>query len=637
MSIHATEPMTNRALLNSSCAPSSPNIVPSRLAENIRNILSTTEECPHTPIPSTLESHCYSFSTDSAQGKALGDVNDTKHINNFYQLISKELPTANDLQYFTKVMSQGSENSIIASNILNCTKSALALFNLLPEDKIGKVKDEAVDFYQSMLKLSNDGSKEKAANSALEKFNTVLFKQFGLTEKGMDKQDNLDTVCHQYLQESVYPDIIEKLSNVLTSDQLQALKENPEKVIQSLYPELNKRNDEKINELRKGFINHHGVNDKAAQMHFLMTALEQKTEIIARLLSDNVGPDSLPQAEQHLQTSPPAEPAVDYDMGLPASLPHTKAHFQQSPMPEPLIDYGMASPIAPPAGSFSPVFSPSINVSPIFNNNINDLLTPLAPVFNKLADALDRVTLLTERLLPGNIEPIHRADIPDMVVPVTTGQPEKITPAPPVISVPASSVEHKVNSQTNEAPPKAPVKKTTYQLNAQGGYFGTQGNALPSYRDVPVVALTNGATSGTSQSSSYRNSDTSHLAQKNASPTEFQLADVKKVKEVESTAAPKSVNALGSQFMGMGSALRSSELVELFQRHNRDSSLKDTDKTQSKLPRPVSPTNRSISYDLLTQRGVYEKVLSPIQNERLNDEFVSTVEADKVFESRAGV
>ncbi|WP_145514356.1 hypothetical protein [Yersinia massiliensis] len=235
----------------------------------------------------------------------------------------------------------------------------------------------------------------------------------------------------------------------------------------------------------------------------------------------------------------------------------------------------------------------------------------------------------------------HGDDEVDSISPPISAAVSMLTPAdkpvPPPIPVPASSVEPKVNSQTNEAPPKAPVKKTTYQLNSQGNYFGTQGNVLPSYRDVPVVALTNGATSGISQSSSYRNSDTSHLAQKNASPTESQRADIKKAKETDSAQAPKSVNASGSEFMGMKEAQRSSELIDLFRKHNDDSSLKDTDKTQPKSPRPVSPTRRSLSYDLLAQRGTYEKVLSPIQNERLNDEFVLTVEAGKGLESGAGV
>lgn len=189
-----------------------------------------------------------------------------------------------------------------------------------------------------------------------------------------------------------------------------------------------------------------------------------------------------------------------------------------------------------------------------------------------------------QRYRQGNIESTRRADIPDVVVPTTRGQSEKIIsdvvtsgttdkaekivpdevkvekqpqpattvskarppliekekpviddeidsssasivdavsippltdkPVPPVIPVPASSVEYKVNSQANEVPSKAPVKKTTYQLNSQGGYFGTQGNVLPSYKDVPVVALTNGAISGSSQSSSYRKSGMRYLAQK---------------------------------------------------------------------------------------------------------------------------
>ncbi|MCB5307107.1 hypothetical protein [Yersinia massiliensis] len=665
----------------------------SSLADIISGISSTTEQGPYTKSSLPDGNTCISFSTNSAQGKALSDVDDTKHINNFHKLISKELPKANDLQHFTKVMSQGSDCSVITSNMLHCTKSALALFNLLPEDKMGKVKNEAVDFYQSMLKLSNDGSKEKTANSALEKFNAVLFKQLGLTEKGIGQQENLDKVCNQYLQESVYPDIIEKLSNVLPKAELQSLRENPKEVIQYLYPELNQRNDEQINELKKGFINHHEVNDKAAQMHSLMTALEHKTEIIARLLGNNAGPDSLPQAEQHSQTLPPAEPPVDYNMGLPASSPHTKASFQRSPMSAPLIDYNMASPTLPPPGNFSPVFSPvnnvapTITVAPIINVNLGEL-APLITKISNLADAVAGMTLPKDPVSQGRTPPTRRADIPDVIVPAAKGQPEKIAPeeikiekqsqpaitvskartplveqkkqhgddevdststpisaavsmptpadkpVPPPIPVPASSVEPKVNSQTNEALPKAPVKKATYQLNSQGNYFGTQGNALPSYRDVPVVALTNGATLGSSQSSSYRNSDTSHLAQKNASLTESQRADIKKAKETDSTQAPKSVNAFGSEFMGMKEAQRSSELIDLFQKHNDDSSLKVMDKTQPKSSRPVSPSQRSVSYERLAQQGIYKEVLGFNLKEQDNGKLVSVDQQDKASGGR---
>lgn len=675
------------------------------VAENITKISTTSQSNPLDVAKSSENNKCHSFCSDSANGKPLGDVNGTKNINFFYQYMSKNSSKVNELEQFAKVMSQGNENSITSSNIMYGTKASLALFKFLPEDKIEKVKDQAVAFYKSMLTLSNDGTKEKNANKALEKFSNAIFEQLGIDTNGANKQENLDSVCQKYLQDSVYPDIIEKLSTVLDVEQLQELKANPEIVLQKLYPELNKANDENISKLKEGFLKHKEGNNKAPQMFFLMTALEHKTQIIARRIEKNTSPDSAasqPNTEPHLQHSPPAEPPIDYDMGLPASLPNTKAYSQRSPMPEPLIDYRSAPATTQPVGSFSPVFSPSINVSPIINNNINELLTPLAPVFNKLADALDRVTLLTERLLPGNIESTRRADIPDVVVPTTRGQSEKIIsdvvtsgttdkaekivpdevkvekqpqpattvskarppliekekpviddeidsssasivdavsippltdkPVPPVIPVPASSVEYKVNSQANEVPSKAPVKKTTYQLNSQGGYFGTQGNVLPSYKDVPVVALTNGAISGSSQSSSYRKSGMRYLAQKNASPTAVELADARKAKETESTQAPKSLNASGSEFMGI-----SSEVIDLFQKHNDASSVKNMDKAQSKVLGSVSPTRQRLSYEQLTQGGKYKEVLGSILKEQDNDKLVSVDQQDKASASGASV
>ncbi|CRY56803.1 Uncharacterised protein [Yersinia intermedia] len=353
----------------------------------------------------------------------------------------------------------------------------------------------------------------------------------------------------------------------------------------------------------------------------------------------------------------PAEPPLDYNMGLPTSSPHTKAHLLKS---EPLIDNNRAPAASPSAGAFPPAFSPvnnvapTITVAPIINVNLGEL-APLITKISNLADAVAGMTLPKDPVSQGRTPPTRRADIPDVVVPVTTAQPKKVAaeeikagkqPQPAitvskthislikkdkfVVNDEIDGIESLVETQINDASPKAPVKKTTYQLNSQGGYFGTQGNALPSYRDVPVVALTNGATLGSSQSSSYRNSDTSYLAQKNASLTESQRADIKKAKETESTQAPKSVNVFGSEFMGMKEAQRSSELIDLFRKHND----KATDKTQPKSPRPVSPSQRSVSYEQLAQQGKYKEVLGSNLNGQDNDKLVSVDQQDKASGGR---
>lgn len=123
-----------------------------------------------------------------------------------------------------------------------------------------------------------------------------------------------------------------------------------------------------------------------------------------------------------------------------------------------------------------------------------------------------------------------------------------------------------------------------------------------------------------------------YLAQKNASPTAVELADARKAKETESTQAPKSLNASGSEFMGI-----SSEVIDLFQKHNDASSVKNMDKAQSKVLGSVSPTRQRLSYEQLTQGGKYKEVLGSILKEQDNDKLVSVDQQDKASASGASV
>ncbi|WP_145520448.1 hypothetical protein [Yersinia mollaretii] len=493
----------------------------SSLAGNLSGVSSSSENSPLSHTKSASEENCHCFSQNSAGGTPLPVVDGEKHIQALHLHLSQGESSVENMADFSRIMNQGDESCIRASNILHGTKAALALFSMLPAEKRDSVTVEARSFYNAMAKLSeNSGSanKQKNAEQKLEKFNKALLKASGLDNKSADKQNNLDDFCTHYLNEFVYSDVIEKLSGVITPEQLEVIKGNPEKITEVFYRDLNGTNNLMATTLGDGFLSHHGVNDKAAQMHELITKLEHKTEIIAGIISNSLASDSpATSANADVPDSPRRAPAPDYNMASPATP-------------------NMAPPTAPANGAS--VISSVI--SPVFNNNFGEL----APALNKIADVLERVISLENRLLPGDTSIgasrlVERTEVgtqtpeaplendpPTYAEAVESMQPEQIQlkTTVPLMATPIAQNEPTIEDETNfvstrsvvlsqpEAPATDLPKKPTSSLNAQGTFFGSQGAVLPKYSDAAPVALTNGAISGSSQSVSYRNSDTNRVA-----------------------------------------------------------------------------------------------------------------------------
>ncbi|CQD37149.1 hypothetical protein [Yersinia mollaretii] len=519
----------------------------SSVASNLSGVSSSSENSPLSHTKSTSEENCHCFSQHSAGGKPLPMVDGDKHIAAFYDHLGQGESSVENMAGFSRMMNQGSGSCTVTSNIQDGTKAALALFSLLPaKENRDALKSQTKPFLKAMANLSensNSINKQKTADKKLEKLNSALFKEFGLTHNA-DEKSNLDGFCSQYLNQYVYPDIIDKLSQsgLVNADQLKALQENPSQALSTLYPDLNGKNDEKIGVLKDGFLKHEGVNNKAVQLHLLIAALEHKTEIIAGIISNSLASDSpaaSPIATRDLPDFPAREAAPDYNMASPA----TPNHGIQSPAISSVI---------------SPVFSP------VFNNNFGEL----APALNKIADVLERVISLENRLLPGDtsvgsarhVESIkvdiqtpeapREMDPPTYAEVVEPLQSEKIQLKPTAPLMAAPMVQKTLTSGddidvASTRPPAAPqpeaspnivLKKTTSSLNAQGTFFGAQGGGLPKYSDAAPVALTNGAISGSSQSTSYRNSDTNRVVDQ---PKMAPLADTK----IEGSAQPDKMQA----------------------------------------------------------------------------------------------
>lgn len=529
-----------RALLRSNSCSSS-------LASNLSGVSPSSENSPLSHMKSAGEEQCHCFSQNSAGGKPLPVVNGEKHIKFFHLHLSQGKSSVGNFAAFQKVMNQGNESCIRDSNILHGTKAALAMFRMLSADKRDSVTTEAKSFYKAMANMSKDSGSAKSAEKELEKFNKALLKASGLTNKSADIERALDDLFTGYLHHFVYSDVIDKLSGVITPEQLEVIKGNPEQAVNTLYSTLNESNNLMTGLLSEGFLAHQGVNDKAARMHELITKLEHKTEIIAGIISNSLASDSpAASANADLPESPLMAP--EYNMA-PLTTP---AQGTYSPAPE----FNMASPTTPNSGIQLPAISSVISpvFSPVFNNNFGEL----APALDKIADVLERVISLENRLLPGkvNVERTElgtqtpdaplESDLPTYAEVVQSRQPDNTGPKRVDQSMiqQASNDDDETDSVSTrsavapqpETPAMAVPKKTTSSLSAQGTFFGTQGAVLPKYSDATPVALTNGAISGSSQSTSYRNSDTNRVAyQSKIAP----LADTK----IEGSPQPDNIQA----------------------------------------------------------------------------------------------
>ncbi|CNK33925.1 Serine rich protein [Yersinia mollaretii] len=584
----------------------------SLVAGNLSGVSSSSGNSPLSHMKSVGEENCHCFSQNSAGGKPLPMVDGDKHIAAFCDHMSQGESSVENMAGFSRMMNQGSNSCTVTSNIQDGTKAALALFSLLPaKENRDALKSQTKPFLKAMANLSessNSINKQKTADKTLEKFNAALFKEFGLTHNA-DKKNNLDGFCNQYLNQYVYPDIIDKLSQsgLVDADQLKALQNNPAQALSTLYPGLNEKNDEKIDVLKNGFLTHEGTNNKAVQLHVLIEALEHKTQIIAGIISNSLASDS------------------------PAEL--SDANMPESPQIASASHANMASPTTPANGANPLPSSPVNNLNPIFNNNpiinidLNGVLDPIVRVIDRLVDKLEKVKPMDVRLSPGNMNgsaeptrPVERTKVvaqtlnaplesdpptyaeaaqlqqPDntepkrveqlMVKTTPNAQREVVPPAdagvgepsrsdqtrptptaplmamPKVQKVPTSGdeIDGAPTPSTAAAQPETPAmsasKTSINSLNVQGSLVGTNG-ALPTYGKADAVALTNGAISGSSQSVSYRNSDTHKLAQKNSSSTAAQLVEAVKSREEHSAKAAKSVNSAGSQYRVQGGVIQS--------------------------------------------------------------------------------
>ncbi|WP_186379731.1 hypothetical protein [Yersinia mollaretii] len=508
-----------RALLRS-------NSCSSPLASNLSGVSPSSENSPLSHTKSAGEENCHCFSQNSAGGKPLPMVDGEKHIQALHLHLSQGKSSVCDFPDFSKVMNQGNESCIRASNILHGTKAALAMFCMLPADKRDSVTTEAKSFYKAMANMSKDSGSAKSAEKELEKFNKALLKESGLDNKSTDKQSNLEQLCTDYLNKFVYSDVIDKLSAVVTPEQLEVIKGNPEQVVNTLYSTLNETNNLMTGLLSDGFLAHHGVNDKAAQMHELITKLEHKTEIIAGIISNSLASDS---------------PAASANGNLP-----------ESPQIASASHANMASPTTPANGANPLPSSPVHNLNPVFNNNpiinidLNGVLDPIVRVIDRLVDKLEKVIPMDVRLSPGNMngsaeptrhmestkvdtqtpEATREIDPPTYAEVVEPLQSEKIQLKPTAPLMVAPMVQKTLTSGDDidgastptpaatqaEAPAMTQAKKATYSLNAHGTAFGTQVGVTQSSGSFTRVPLTNGAISGSSQSASYASSDTNRVA-----------------------------------------------------------------------------------------------------------------------------
>lgn len=536
-----------RALLRSNSCSSS-------LASNLSSVSPSSETSPLSHTKSAGEEQCHCFSQNSAGGKPLPVVDGEKHIKFLHLHLSQGKSSVCDLSDFSKLMNQGNESCIKASNILHGTKAALAMFCMLPEDKRDSVTTEATNFYKATVGMRNSYGKKLSVHTELEKFNKALLKASGLANKSADKQNNLDDFCTNYLNHFVYSDVIDKLSGVITPEQLEVIKGDPEKIIKTLYHDLNETNNLMNDTLKEGVSAHKEVLDKATQMHELITKLEHKTEIIAGIISKSLASDS---------------PAASPDVNLPES-------------PRTVPDYDMAQSATPANGT--PVTPFVNNYNPV--NNVNIDLRPLV-------DGLKGIQLLLTRLLPGNVnaeptrhvestevgtqtpeapresEPTDETKSEKSVEQQELGNPQSKPKVPLMATLStqtASNDDDEIDGVSRsavapqpETPPNVGPKKTTYLFKVKRNVFDSQ-RSTPRYVDVPRVALTGGATIGTSESRSYRESDTHKLAQKNSSPTASQLADALKLSEEQGAKATKSVNSAGSEFQGLYNTLNSTPI-----------------------------------------------------------------------------
>ncbi|WP_145932169.1 hypothetical protein [Yersinia bercovieri] len=599
----------SNSLMATNRVPSPSHLGSSLIAESLNKISTSPENHPVNGTGATSENYNYrGFSSDSVHGKPLAEVNLQQQIGVLYNhLYGGGATNTVGLHHFTQVMNQGGESCIKTSNIQNGTKAALALFSLLSESDKGVVKDKAKDLYNAMDQLLKDPGSNKllaSADKKLKEFNSAIFIQMGLTE-GPNREDKLNVICEKYLKQCVLTDIVAKLSGVVSADQLQRLQGEKSEVIETLYTSLNKKNEANIQLLKDGFFAHQKVRDKADQFHRLIEALESKTEFIAGIQLENAVSELLaspPNASTPLQAPPQAAPR-----SAPTSAPTHDYYMGSAATPA-----SGANPL-----TFAPVnqFSPTISLG--LGEVLSPLLAPLISVVNSLADQISKVSSSPDLLFPGGESSRHanRSDVgtqtpvaaanvntqtepeandgdrlstsplnvfqkqTDIETLIVDAQPKIVIPVKDKVEEPVQAnktvsnqdavlitqkvpmIEDETDSvatpsaavSPGDTPPEVSPKKSAYALNSQGTLFGTQGGKLPLAQYAPVDS-TNGAISGSSESTRYRNNYPSQAAQKNASSTDSQMADPLKSNGEENAEPTRLANTADSKLAGIGDA-----------------------------------------------------------------------------------
>ncbi|HHA0034243.1 TPA: hypothetical protein ACOEXB_000898 [Yersinia enterocolitica] len=266
----------------------------SALAGNLVGVSIThSQPCPVSSGGGIDSGGVFRFDSNSANGQPLGEVNNTRNMGVLFNSLQRDNPKIGDFKTFTKVMTQGCERDLRNSTLAHGIKSALALFDALPADKQNKsLIDKACKFHKAMEQLTeqpDNTSNKHSAYKALKILTSDLFEKMGLSEK-TGQAGNLNEFCSNYLKESVYPDVISKLEGKLSPERLDELRKNPEKVVEHLYAGQNQTSNTMIETLKTEFFEHKNAGDKAVKMFSLIAALEQKTQIIAGLMSDIADP-----------------------------------------------------------------------------------------------------------------------------------------------------------------------------------------------------------------------------------------------------------------------------------------------------------------------------------------------------------
>lgn len=505
----------------------------SALAGNLAGV-STTHSQPY-PVSSEgggVSGGILRFDPNSANGQPLGEVNKASHMGVLFNKLGKNNPKIGDFETFTKVMTQGCERDLKNSALAHGIKSALALFDALPADKQdNSLLEKAGKLHKAMEKLTQQPDNTANKDSAYKAMKTLiadLSEKMGLSEKNA-QAGHLDKFCADYLNKSVYPDIISKLAGKLSPDRLEELKKNPEKVVEHLYAGQNQTSNTMIETLKTEFFEHQKTGDKAVKMFSLIEALEQKTQLIAGLVPDI--------AEPGVQASP-----LTVNDGIGQADP---ANSNNVPPPGNVINHISNITTTNITNNYYATPSSTPNYVSATTNNLSTTEATTAPEDATLHSAAANQTDANK--VDSALQLSDEVDNPAEKAPVFTSQrTREIKPNKqdenPVSDIEDSSYITTLDIQVNsdEISPEAddiyhavPAKVLTErQLNTQGTLFagiggGKTSGPTPSWRDKPdaKVTLTNDG----------RVRDLSRTQD---------LATQKK--------QPASVNAQGNQFVGFG-------------------------------------------------------------------------------------